>query len=62
VEEPDKWKLQLDFGTLADIALPSELCSIVSESLCALCVFYILFYVGSIADWSFDFEPLTNYY
>ena len=29
VEHPDKWQLQLQFGHLADIALPSELCTIV---------------------------------
>ncbi|KAH3893046.1 ankyrin repeat and BTB/POZ domain-containing protein 1-like isoform X3 [Dreissena polymorpha] len=28
VEQTDKWQLQLDFGSLADAALPQELCSL----------------------------------
>ena len=31
VEQTDKWQLQLQFGHLADLALPSELCAIVSS-------------------------------
>ncbi|XP_045164247.1 ankyrin repeat and BTB/POZ domain-containing protein 1-like isoform X2 [Mercenaria mercenaria] len=33
VEETDKWQLQLHFGSLADIALPEELCSIATGEL-----------------------------
>ncbi|KAL4225798.1 Ankyrin repeat and BTB/POZ domain-containing protein 1 [Mactra antiquata] len=33
VEQTDKWDLQMDFGTLADLALPQELCSIASGEL-----------------------------
>lgn len=33
VEDTDRWQLQMDFGTLADIALPEELCSIATGEL-----------------------------
>jgi len=32
VEQPDKRQLQLDLGSLADAALPPELCAIVSNA------------------------------
>ena len=34
--EESKWKLQLQFGHLADLALPSELCALVSCTDCFL--------------------------